>query len=117
MNILEDLTIEELYSLKEIISKVDSITDLNELIDKEIDRKSKMVNNLNSFISIDDLGLSIECYKILKFNNVESVSDLINLDTSTLFGVDSSIKKEIEWAKKFFDYSNVNANNLTNKRN
>lgn len=112
--IIESKSIKELKELIKLIENFDSIEELRENINLEIERKKKKTNaSLNEGF---DLGMfkrfhMLQDYQIefLRKNNILNLQDLIDCDIEELFISinDSEFKKDLLFIREFYDMSNM----------
>lgn len=111
-NFLSKLNLKELEELSLIISDYNNI---NEII-SEINKLKMLKKNVNSIIPIEKAWFSQESYNILVNNGIFTAEDLVNCDVHSLKGIGVITGEEISWGKKFYDFSNVNADEKESKK-
>jgi hypothetical protein len=112
MKILEGLKTDELKTLKSIVSQYGSmeelVNDLDTTISRREEEKAKSLNvrfNMDMFVKFnvfDPWELNV-----LKSNNISNMQELIDCNLDELVGITSSIKRGLEWARKFYDMSSM----------
>lgn len=104
---LNKLNLKELEELNLVINNPNNIDDL--VVELNEIKKLKE-NNPNNLICLDQRWFSQDSYKLLVDNGIVTVDDLVNCDVSALKGIDAITSEEINWGKKFYDFSNVTYN-------
>lgn len=112
--IIESKSIKELKELIKLIENFDSIEELRESINLEIERKKKKTN-----VSLNE-GFDLEMFRklhmlqeyqieFLRRNNILNLQDLIDCDIEELFISinDSEFKKDLLFIREFYDMSNM----------
>lgn len=112
--IIESKSIKELKELVKLIDNYDSIEELRESINLEIERKKKKTN-----VSLNE-GFDLEMFKrfhmlqdyqieFLRKNGILNLQDLIDCDIEGLFISinDSEFKKDLLFIREFYDMSNM----------
>ena len=113
---MSGFTVEQLIRLKNELISSDSISSFLEKVDSQINDKKIILKNPDSFIKVKDLWFSLPSYEVLENNGIETVDDLHKVSISSLNGVDEIIKEELNWAKRTYDFSNIDCRLLTKKR-
>ena len=112
MKILEGLNLDDLKSIKSIVSQYGSmeelINDLDTAISRREEEKAKSLNvrfNMDMFIKLnvfDPWELNV-----IKSNNISNMQELIDCNLDDLVGITPSVKRGLEWARKFYDMSSM----------
>ena len=105
-------TTEELIEIREYISQYQDIEELKNALDITISRRKKAEKKkLNIRFSIDFMKelqiLDPIQYKIMKKNNISNLQELLKCNLSKLEGIDSSIERDLDWIRHFYDMSSL----------
>lgn len=111
-NFLNKLNSKDLNELRSIISNPSKV---GEMI-FELDNLMELKANANNMITIEETWFSPESYSILANNGIFTAEDLVNCDVHSLKGIGVITGEEISWGKKFYDFSNVNADEKESKK-
>ncbi len=100
-NILDDLSLEELKSLKELIERSKSKQDIINQIDTLLRERSTSLND--RFLVKDITTFTPQEREILENNGIQSIGDLRRRKVRELTGITRSTEESIGWAREFYN--------------
>ncbi len=121
MKILETMKLEELKKIQEVVSQYGSMEELKHDLDTTIscreEDKRKSLNvkfNMEMFIRLnifDPWELDV-----IKSNKISNLQELIDCNLDELKGITPSVKKGLDWARKFYDMSSLEDKNSKGRK-
>ncbi len=116
-NVLYYLSLRELQDLSLYIKNNNK-----EKIQKEIKAITKKKNkerkqDINYRFKLEMINtFSLEDKEVLKKNKIKNMLDLIEVNVSSLEGIDAITKESLEWAQKFYDLRGIKVDDMKSKK-
>ena len=116
---LEDFSLVELKLIKDSLEKFDDLESLDTYLSIMIEKKEDDRNNLNARFDMkmfEKLNVFEPTeLRVLKFNGINNLEELINCDLGNFIGLTESMKEKFEWARKFYDMNRGNQSEKAGK--
>ena len=116
MKILEKMKLDDLKTMKEIVSQYGSMEELNHDLDTTISiREKEKSESLNVRFNMD-MMVRLHVFdpwelKVVQSNNIANLQELIDCNLDELVGITPSIKEGLEWVRTFYDMSSFEEEN------